>query len=80
VLPAAGPTTTSSPEGTADAIGPAARRVQSSCGYLSPVRRQMLVGMKAATAGGGVCLLADGNQAPVLALLVWQVPHGRECW
>ena len=39
----------------------------------------MLVGMNTAAAGGGVRLLADGNQVPVLGLGVWQVPDGREC-
>ena len=45
--------------------------MQSSCGYLTPVRRQMLVGVNAATAGGGARLLADGNQVPVLGLSEW---------
>src|ERR1700685_4739334 len=53
--------------------------MQSSCGYLGRVRRQMLVGMNTATAGGVTRLLADGNQVPVLGLGVWQVPDGREC-
>jgi len=53
--------------------------MQSSCGYLGRVRRQMLVGMNTATAEGGTRLLADGNQVPVLGLGVWQVPDGREC-
>ncbi|MGD0064605.1 MAG: aldo/keto reductase [Streptosporangiaceae bacterium] len=35
--------------------------------------------MNAATADGGVRLLADGNRVPVLGLGVWQVPDGREC-
>src|SRR6204780_896508 len=52
--------------------------MQSSCGYLDRVRRQMLVGMNTATAEGGTRLLADGNQVPVLGLGVWQVPDGRE--
>jgi 2,5-diketo-D-gluconate reductase A len=38
----------------------------------------MLVGMNTAAAGG-VRLLADGSQVPVLGLGVWQVPDGREC-
>jgi diketogulonate reductase-like aldo/keto reductase len=33
----------------------------------------------AARAGGGGRALADGNQVPVLALGVWQVPNGGEC-
>src|SRR5580700_4758953 len=53
--------------------------MQSSCGYLSPVRPRMLVGMNAATADGGARLLADGNQVPVLGLGVWQVPDGGQC-
>jgi hypothetical protein len=45
-----------------------------------PARRQMLVDMNAATAGGGARLLADGHQVPVLGLGTCQVPDGRECW
>jgi diketogulonate reductase-like aldo/keto reductase len=44
-----------------------------------PLRSQMLVRMNAATAGGETRLLADGNQAPVLGLGVWQVHDGPEC-
>ena len=47
------------------------QRMQSSCGYLSAVHRQMLVGMNAATADDGARLLADGNQVPVLGLSEW---------
>jgi hypothetical protein len=46
-------------------------QMQSRCGYLTPVRRQMLVGMNAAIADGGARLLADGNQVPVLGLSEW---------
>jgi hypothetical protein len=45
--------------------------MQSSCGYLSAVHRQMLVGMNAATADDGARMLADGNQVPVLGLSEW---------
>ncbi len=48
--------------------------MQSRCGYLSPVRREMLTGMNAHTR-----MLADGAEAPLLALGVWQVPYGPEC-
>ncbi len=33
----------------------------------------------AVTADGRACLLADGNQMPMLGLGVWQVPNGPEC-
>jgi 2,5-diketo-D-gluconate reductase A len=32
-----------------------------------------------ATSGPSVCVLADGNQMPMLGLGVWQVPNGPEC-
>ena len=33
----------------------------------------------AVTADGPACVLADGNQMPMLGLGVWQVPNGPEC-
>jgi 2,5-diketo-D-gluconate reductase A len=33
----------------------------------------------AVTADGQACVLADGNQIPMLGLGVWQVPNGPEC-
>jgi diketogulonate reductase-like aldo/keto reductase len=33
----------------------------------------------AVTADGRACVLADGNQMPMLGLGVWQVPNGTEC-
>jgi diketogulonate reductase-like aldo/keto reductase len=33
----------------------------------------------AVTADGRACLLADGNQMPMLGLGVWQIPDGPEC-
>jgi hypothetical protein len=54
-----------------DGIFSGISQMQSRCGYLTPVRRLMLVGMNAAIADGGARLLADGNQAPVLGLSEW---------
>jgi hypothetical protein len=63
----------------ADPIGLAPAECSQVADTPARVRRQMLVGMNAATVGGGTRLLADGNQVPVLGLGVWQVPDGREC-
>jgi hypothetical protein len=54
-----------------DGIFSGISQMQSRCGYLTPVRRLMLVGVNAATAGGGARLLAAGNQVPVLGLSEW---------
>ena len=43
--------------GTAGSVSLAACEVQSCCGYLSPMRPQMLVRMNTATAAGGARLL-----------------------
>src|SRR6266496_4765845 len=59
--------------------GDAARALATLDGRSFPGVQECVMAAGTVTADGRARVLADGNEIPLLALGVWQVPDGTEC-